>query len=541
MAKDIKFSSDARAGLEAGIDKLANAVKVTLGPKGRNVVLDKAYGAPTITNDGVTIAQDIELEDRFENMGAQLVKEVATKTNDVAGDGTTTATVLAHAIIKEGLKNLAAGANPVVLQKGLKKATDEVVDYIKENSRDVEDKQAIENVGTISSADPEIGKFIADAMEKVGNDGVITVEESKTTSTYLDVVEGMQFDKGYLSPYMATDNEKMVADLDDPYILLTDKKISNIQEILPLLEEVVQSSKPLLIIADDVDGEALTTLILNKLRGTFNVVAVKAPGYGDRRKAMLEDIAILTGAKVVSEELGMDLKDTSLDMLGSAKKVKVDKDNTTIVEGKGDKNALEERVSVIRQQLDAEDSEYEKEKLQERVAKLAGGVAVINVGAATETEMQEKKYRIEDALSATRAAVEEGIVAGGGVVLIGAIEKVAKLEESLKGDEKTGALIIKKALEAPLRQIVENAGMDGSVIVEKVKQSAKDEGYDAYNDEYVNMFEKGIVEPTKVTRSALQNAVSVAGMILTTEAAVADLPKEEEAMPQMPGGMPGMY
>ena len=541
MAKDIKFSSDARAGLEAGIDKLANAVKVTLGPKGRNVVLDKAYGAPTITNDGVTIAQDIELEDRFENMGAQLVKEVATKTNDVAGDGTTTATVLAHAIIKEGLKNLAAGANPVVLQKGLKKATDEVVDYIKENSRDVEDKQAIENVGTISSADPEIGKFISDAMEKVGNDGVITVEESKTTSTYLDVVEGMQFDKGYLSPYMATDNEKMVADLDDPYILLTDKKISNIQEILPLLEEVVQSAKPLLIIADDVDGEALTTLILNKLRGTFNVVAVKAPGYGDRRKAMLEDIAILTGAKVVSEDLGMDLKDTTMDMLGSAKKVKVDKDNTTIVEGKGDKNALEERVSVIRQQLDAEDSEYEKEKLQERVAKLAGGVAVINVGAATETEMQEKKYRIEDALSATRAAVEEGIVAGGGVVLIGAIEKVAKLEESLKGDEKTGAVIIKKALEAPLRQIVENAGMDGSVIVEKVKQSAKDEGYDAYNDEYVNMFEKGIVEPTKVTRSALQNAVSVAGMILTTEAAVADLPKEEEAMPQMPGGMPGMY
>ena len=540
MAKDIKFSSDARKGLEAGIDKLANAVKVTLGPKGRNVVLDKAYGAPTITNDGVTIAQDIELEDRFENMGAQLVKEVATKTNDVAGDGTTTATVLAHAIIKEGLKNLAAGANPVVLQKGLKKATDEVVDYIKENSREVEDKQAIENVGTISSADPEIGKFIADAMEKVGNDGVITVEESKTTDTYLDVVEGMQFDKGYLSPYMATDNEKMIADLDDPYILLTDKKISNIQEILPLLEEVVQASKPLLIIADDVDGEALTTLILNKLRGTFNVVAVKAPGYGDRRKAMLEDIAILTGATVVSEELGMDLKDTAMDMLGSAKKVKVDKDNTTIVEGKGDKANLEERVETIRKQIETEDSEYEKEKLQERVAKLAGGVAVINVGAATETEMQEKKYRIEDALSATRAAVEEGIVAGGGVVLIGAIEKVAKLEESLKADEKTGALIIKKALEAPLRQIVENAGMDGSVIVEKVKQSAKDEGYDAYNDEFVNMFEKGIVEPTKVTRSALQNAVSVAGMILTTEAAVADIPKEEPA-PQMPAGMPGMY
>ena len=540
MAKDIKFSSDARAGLEAGIDKLANAVKVTLGPKGRNVVLDKAYGAPTITNDGVTIAQDIELEDRFENMGAQLVKEVATKTNDVAGDGTTTATVLAHAIIKEGLKNLAAGANPVVLQKGLKKATDEVVAYIKENSREVEDKQAIENVGTISSADPEIGKFIADAMEKVGNDGVITVEESKTTDTYLDVVEGMQFDKGYLSPYMATENEKMIAELDDPYILLTDKKISNIQEILPLLEEVVQASKPLLIIADDVDGEALTTLILNKLRGTFNVVAVKAPGYGDRRKAMLEDIAILTGATVVSEDLGMDLKDTAMDMLGSAKKVKVDKDNTTIVEGKGDKANLEERVETIRKQIDKEDSEYEKEKLQERVAKLAGGVAVINVGAATETEMQEKKYRIEDALSATRAAVEEGIVAGGGVVLIGAIEKVAKLEESLKADEKTGALIIKKALEAPLRQIVENAGMDGSVIVEKVKNSAKDEGYDAYNDEFVNMFEKGIVEPTKVTRSALQNAVSVAGMMLTTEAAVADIPKEEPA-PQMPAGMPGMY
>ena len=540
MAKDIKFSSDARKGLEAGIDKLANAVKVTLGPKGRNVVLDKAYGAPTITNDGVTIAQDIELEDRFENMGAQLVKEVATKTNDVAGDGTTTATVLAHAIIKEGLKNLAAGANPVVLQKGLKKATDEVVEYIKENSREVEDKQAIENVGTISSADPEIGKFIADAMEKVGNDGVITVEESKTTDTYLDVVEGMQFDKGYLSPYMATENEKMIAELDDPYILLTDKKISNIQEILPLLEEVVQASKPLLIIADDVDGEALTTLILNKLRGTFNVVAVKAPGYGDRRKAMLEDIAILTGATVVSEDLGMDLKDTAMDMLGSAKKVKVDKDNTTIVEGKGDKASLEDRVETIRKQIDKEDSEYEKEKLQERVAKLAGGVAVINVGAATETEMQEKKYRIEDALSATRAAVEEGIVAGGGVVLIGAIEKVAKLEESLKADEKTGALIIKKALEAPLRQIVENAGMDGSVIVEKVKNSAKDEGYDAYNDEFVNMFEKGIVEPTKVTRSALQNAVSVAGMILTTEAAVADIPEENPA-PQMPAGMPGMY
>lgn len=536
MAKDIKFGTDARDGLERGIDKLANAVRVTLGPKGRNVVLDKAYGAPTITNDGVTIASEIELEDRFENMGAQLVKEVATKTNDVAGDGTTTATVLAHSIIKEGLKNLAAGANPIVLNKGLKKATDIVVEYIKENSKEVEDKQAIENVGTISSQDHNIGNLIADAMEKVGNDGVITVEESKTTDTYLDLVEGMQFDKGYLSPYMATDNEKMIAELEDPYILLTDKKILNIQEILPLLEQIVQESRPLLIIADDVDGEALTTLILNKLRGTFNVVAVKAPGYGDRRKAMLEDIAILTGGKVVSEDLGMDLKEATIDMLGSAKKVKVDKDNTTIVEGKGDKDALAERVENIRNQASKEESEYEKEKLQERLAKLAGGVAVINVGAATETEMQEKKYRIEDALSATRAAVEEGIVAGGGVVLVGAIDKVEELRESLIGDEKTGALIIERALEAPLRQIVENAGLDGSVIVEKVKNSDKEEGYDAYENKFVNMFEAGIVEPTKVTRSALQNAVSVAGMILTTEAAVADIPKEEPPMaaPQMP-------
>ncbi|WP_299031962.1 chaperonin GroEL [uncultured Anaerococcus sp.] len=534
MAKDIKFGTDAREGLEKGIDKLANAVRVTLGPKGRNVVLDKAYGAPTITNDGVTIANDIELEDRFENMGAQLVKEVATKTNDVAGDGTTTATVLAHSVMKEGLKNLAAGANPIVLNKGLKKATDIVVDYIKENSKEVEDKQAIENVGTISSQDQNIGKLIADAMEKVGNDGVITVEESKTADTYLDLVEGMQFDKGYLSPYMATDNEKMIAELDDPYILLTDKKISNIQEVLPLLEQIVQESRPLLIIADDVDGEALTTLILNKLRGTFNVVAVKAPGYGDRRKAMLEDIAVLTGGKVISEELGMDLKEATIDMLGSAKKVKVDKDNTTLVEGKGDKEALTERVENIRGQVAKEESEYEKEKLQERLAKLAGGVAVINVGAATETEMQEKKYRIEDALSATRAAVEEGIVAGGGVVLIGAIDKVEKLRESLIGDEKTGALIIERALEAPLRQIVENAGLDGSVIVEKVKNSDKEEGYDAYENKFVNMFEAGIVEPTKVTRSALQNAVSVAGMILTTEAAVADIKEEEPQMPAAP-------
>ncbi|MDD7463122.1 MAG: chaperonin GroEL [Anaerococcus sp.] len=534
MAKELHYGKDARDGLERGIDKLTDAVKVTLGPKGRNVVLDKPFGAPTITNDGVTIAQEIELEDRFENMGAQLVKEVATKTNDVAGDGTTTATVLAQAIIKEGLKNLAAGANPVVLNKGLKQASDLVVDYIKDSSRIVEDKKAIEQVGTISSADPEIGKFIADAMEKVGNDGVITVEESKTTETHLDVVEGMEFDKGYLSPYMATDNEKMVANLDEPYILITDKKISNIQEILPLLEEIVQASKPLLIIADDVEGEALTTLVLNKLRGTFNVVAVKAPGFGDRRKAMLEDIAVLTGGKVISSDLSMELKETTLDMLGKAKKVKVDKDQTVIVEGRGDKTLLEERVETIRKQLEATDSEYDKEKLEERIAKLAGGVAVINVGAATETEMQEKKYRIEDALSATRAAVEEGIVAGGGTVLIEAINKVTELKDKLEGDEKTGAAIIERALEAPTRQIVENAGVDGSVVVENIRRAGGNEGYDAYEDKYVNMFDAGIVEPTKVTRSALQNAVSVASMILTTEAAVADIKEEEPEMPQMP-------
>ncbi len=534
MAKELHYGKDARDGLERGIDKLTDAVKVTLGPKGRNVVLDKPFGAPTITNDGVTIAQEIELEDRFENMGAQLVKEVATKTNDVAGDGTTTATVLAQAIIKEGLKNLAAGANPVVLNKGLKQASDLVVDYIKDSSRIVEDKKAIEQVGTISSADPEIGKFIADAMEKVGNDGVITVEESKTTETHLDVVEGMEFDKGYLSPYMATDNEKMVANLDEPYILITDKKISNIQEILPLLEEIVQASKPLLIIADDVEGEALTTLVLNKLRGTFNVVAVKAPGFGDRRKAMLEDIAVLTDGKVISSDLSMELKETTLDMLGKAKKVKVDKDQTVIVEGRGDKTLLEERVETIRKQLEATDSEYDKEKLEERIAKLAGGVAVINVGAATETEMQEKKYRIEDALSATRAAVEEGIVAGGGTVLIEAINKVTELKDKLEGDEKTGAAIIERALEAPTRQIVENAGVDGSVVVENIRRAGGNEGYDAYEDKYVNMFDAGIVEPTKVTRSALQNAVSVASMILTTEAAVADIKEEEPEMPQMP-------
>lgn len=539
MAKDIKFGTEARDGLVNGIDKLANTVKVTLGPKGRNVVLDKSYGAPTITNDGVTIAKDIELEDRFENMGAQLVKEVATKTNDVAGDGTTTATVLAQAVIKEGLRNIAAGANPVVLQKGLKKATDVAVAYIKDSSKEVTDKKAIQQVATISSQDPAIGNYIADAMEKVGHDGVITVEESKTTETYLDVVEGMEFDKGYLSPYMATDTEKMVAELDDPYILITDKKISKIQEILPLLEQIIQQSRPLLIIADDLDGEALATLVLNKIRGTLNVVAVKAPGYGDRRKEILEDIAILTGGVVVSSDLQMDLKETSIDMLGQAAKVRVDKDNTTIVEGKGEKAALDERVDSIRKQLAQTESDYDKEKLQERIAKLAGGVAVINVGAATETEMKEKKFRIEDALSATSAAVEEGIVAGGGVVLTEAVAKVQELREGLTGDEDTGALIIEKALEAPLKQIVENAGKDGAVVAEKVKSSERFTGYDAFNDEYVNMFDAGIVEPAKVTRSALQNAVSVAGLVLTTEAAVADIPEKEDLSAgagQMPMG-----
>ncbi|MDO4662399.1 MAG: chaperonin GroEL [Tissierellia bacterium] len=534
MAKEIIFGKDARDGLQRGIEKLADTVKVTLGPKGRNVVLDKSYGAPTITNDGVTIAKDIEFEDKYENMGAQLVKEVATKTNDVAGDGTTTATVLAQALITEGLKNIAAGANPVVLQKGLKKASDKVIEYIKENSKEVSDKSAIEQVGTISAADEEIGKLIANAMEKVGNNGVITVEESKTAETYLDVVEGMEFDKGYLSPYMATDTEKMIAELDDPYILLTDKKISSIQELLPLLEQIVQEGKPLLVIADDVDGEALATLILNKIRGTFNCVAVKAPGYGDRRKEILQDIAILTGANVVSSDLDMEIKDTSIDMLGSAKKVRVDKENTTIVEGKGDEAILEERVEHLRNQIAQTESEYDKEKLQERVAKLAGGVAVINVGAATETEMQEKKFRIEDALSATRAAVEEGIVSGGGTVYVEAIDAIQGVIDSLEEDEKTGAKIVEKALEAPLRQIVENAGKDGSVILEKVRTSEKGMGYDAYNDEYVNMVEKGIVDPTKVTRSALQNALSVASMVLTTEAAVADIPEEKDATPQMP-------
>ncbi|MCI5840026.1 MAG: chaperonin GroEL [Peptoniphilaceae bacterium] len=534
MAKEIKFSKDAREGLERGIDKLADTVKITLGPKGRNVVLEKSFGAPTITNDGVTIAKDIELEDKFENMGAQLVKEVATKTNDVAGDGTTTATVLAQALVKEGLKNIAAGANPVVLQKGLKKAGDKVVEFIKESSMKVEGKEAIKQVGTISSADEEIGNFIASAMEKVGNDGVITVEESKTAETYLDLVEGMEFDKGYLSPYMATDQEKMVAELDDPYILITDKKISNIQDILPVLEQIVQQGRALLIIADDVDGEALATLVLNKIRGTFNVVAVKAPGYGDRRKDILEDIAILTGSTVISEDLQMDLKDTTIEMLGSAKKIRVNKDKTTIVQGSGDKSKVDERVEQIRKQHDETDSSYDQEKLQERLAKLAGGVAVINVGAATETEMKEKKYRIEDALSATRAAVEEGTVAGGGTIYVKAIEVVNKYAEELAGDEKTGAKIVSKALESPLRQIAENAGLDGSVILENVKNSELNHGYDAYKDEYVDMVESGIIDPAKVTRSALQNAISVVSMILSTEAAVAEIPKEEAPAPQMP-------
>lgn len=535
MAKDIKFGKESRDGLERGINKLADTVKVTLGPKGRNVVLDKSYGAPTITNDGVTIAKDIEFEDKFENMGAQLLKEVATKTNDVAGDGTTTATVLAQAVIREGLKNIAAGANPVVLQKGLKKASDKVVEYIKNASKPVSDKNAIEQVGTISAADAEIGKFIADAMEKVGNDGVITVEESKTADTYLSVVEGMQFDKGYLSPYMVSDPEKMIAELDDPYILITDKKISNIQELVPLLEQIMQEAKPLLIIADDIEADALSTLVINKIRGTFNLVAVKAPGYGDRRKDILEDIALLTGAKVISSDLQMDLKEVTTDMLGSSKKVRVDKENTTIVEGKGSVDDITNRVESIRKQIETTESEYDKEKLQERVAKLGGGVAVINVGAATETEMKEKKFRIEDALSATRAAVEEGIVSGGGTVYVQSIKYLDELYESLNSDEKTGVGIIKKALEAPLRQIVENAGVDGSVVVEKVKNSDEGVGYDAYNDKYVNMVEEGIVDPTKVTRSALQNAVSVASMVLTTEACVADVPKEENTpMPQMP-------
>ena len=537
MAKDLKHGTDARVAMAAGINKLADTVKITLGPKGRNVVLDKSYGAPTITNDGVTIAKEIELEDNFENMGAQLVKEVATKTNDVAGDGTTTATVLAQAMINEGMKNLAAGANPIVLRKGMKKATDAAVEAIKKMSTPVNGKAHIQNVATISSGDAEVGKMVADAMEKVSKDGVITIEESKTMLTELDLVEGMQFDRGYISAYMATDMDKMEAVLDDPFILITDKKISTIQDILPLLEQIVKMGAKLLIIAEDVEGEALTTLIVNKLRGTFSVVAVKAPGYGDRRKAMLEDIAILTGGTVISSDLGLELKDATIDQLGRAKSVKVEKENTVIVDGLGDKAALASRVAQIKKQIEETKSDFDREKLQERLAKLAGGVAVIRVGAATETEMKEAKYRMEDALNATRAAVAEGIIPGGGSAYIHASKAVEKAVENLEGDEKTGAQIVLKALESPLNQIAENAGLNGAVIVNKVKESEAGIGFDAYTEKYVNMIEDGILDPAKVSRSALQNATSVASSFLTTEAAVAVI---KEPMPPMPAGGAGM-
>ena len=538
MAKEIKYGSEARAALEKGVNQLADTVKVTLGPKGRNVVLDKSFGAPLITNDGVTIAKEIELEDGFENMGAQLIREVASKTNDVAGDGTTTATVLAQAMVHEGMKNLEAGANPIVLRKGMKKATDKAVEAIRELSSKVNGKEQIARVAAVSSGDDAVGQMVADAMEKVSNDGVITIEESKTMQTELDLVEGMQFDRGYISAYMATDMEKMEAVLDDPYILITDKKISNIQEILPLLEQVVQSGARLLIIAEDIEGEALTTLIVNKLRGTFNVVAVKAPGYGDRRKEMLQDIAILTGGQVISEELGFDLKETTMDQLGRAKSVKVQKENTVIVDGCGDKNAIEDRVAQIKKALEETTSEFDKEKLQERLAKLAGGVAVIRVGAATETEMKEAKLRMEDALNATRAAVEEGIIGGGGSAYIHASKEVKKFADELEGDEKTGANIILKALEAPLYQIAKNAGLEGAVIVNKVRESEPGTGFDAYNEKYVNMVEKGILDPAKVTRSALQNATSVASTLLTTESVVATIKEDAPAMPA--GGAGGM-
>ena len=538
MAKEIKYGSEARAALEKGVNQLADTVKVTLGPKGRNVVLDKSFGAPLITNDGVTIAKEIELEDGFENMGAQLIREVASKTNDVAGDGTTTATVLAQAMVHEGMKNLEAGVNPIVLRKGMKKATDKAVEAIREMSSKVNGKEQIARVAAVSSGDDAVGQMVADAMEKVSNDGVITIEESKTMQTELDLVEGMQFDRGYISAYMATDMEKMEAVLDDPYILITDKKISNIQEILPLLEQVVQSGARLLIIAEDIEGEALTTLIVNKLRGTFNVVAVKAPGYGDRRKEMLQDIAILTGGQVISEELGFDLKETTMDQLGRAKSVKVQKENTVIVDGCGDKNAIEDRVAQIKKALEETTSEFDKEKLQERLAKLAGGVAVIRVGAATETEMKEAKLRMEDALNATRAAVEEGIIGGGGSAYIHASKEVKKFADELEGDEKTGANIILKALEAPLYQIAKNAGLEGAVIVNKVRESEPGTGFDAYNEKYVNMVEKGILDPAKVTRSALQNATSVASTLLTTESVVATIKEDAPAMPA--GGAGGM-
>ena len=538
MAKEIKYGIDARKALEEGVNKLANTVRVTLGPKGRNVVLDKSYGAPLITNDGVTIAKDIELEDKFENMGAQLVKEVATKTNDVAGDGTTTATVLAQAMINAGMKNLAAGANPIVLRRGMKKATECAVEAIAKMSEKVTGKDQIAKVASISAGDAEVGQMVADAMEKVSNDGVITIEESKTMKTELDLVEGMQFDRGYISAYMATDMDKMEAVLDNPYILITDKKISNIQEILPLLEQIVQSGAKLLIIAEDVEGEALTTLIVNKLRGTFNVVAVKAPGYGDRRKEMLKDIAILTGGQVISEELGLELKDATMDMLGRAKSVKVQKENTVIVDGEGEKSAIEARVAQIRAQIDETTSDFDREKLQERLAKLAGGVAVIRVGAATETEMKEAKLRMEDALNATRAAVEEGVISGGGSAYIHASKEVKKLTETLIGDEKTGAEIILKALEAPLYHISANAGLEGSVIINKVRESEVGTGFDALNGEYVNMIDAGILDPAKVTRSALQNATSVASTLLTTESVVATIKEDVPAMPA--GGAGGM-
>ncbi len=538
MAKEIKFGAEARKSLEEGVNKLADTVSVTLGPKGRNVVLAKSFGTPLITNDGVTIAKEITFEDAFEDMGAQIVKEVATKTNDVAGDGTTTATVLAQSMINEGMKNLAAGANPIVLRKGMKKACDAAVEAISEMSQSISGKEQIARVASISAGDDGVGELVADAMEKVSKDGVITVEESKTMKTELDLVEGMQFDRGYVSAYMATDMEKMVAELDDPYVLITDKKISNIQDILPLLEQIVQGGQKLLIIAEDIEGEALTTLIVNKLRGTFSVVGVKAPGYGDRRKDMLKDIAILTGGEVISEELGYDLKETTMEMLGRAKSVKVAKENTVIVGGCGNKEDIEARVNLIKNQLTETTSEFDKEKLQERLAKLAGGVAVIRVGAATETEMKEAKLRLEDALNATRAAVEEGIIAGGGSAYIHAIGKLKALADTLEGDEKTGAMIVCKAMESPLMHIAENAGLEGAVIVNKVKESEAGVGFDAYKEEYVNMIEAGIIDPVKVTRTALQNATSVASTLLTTESVVADI---KEDVPPMPaGGMGGM-
>ncbi len=541
MAKQIAYGEDARKALQKGIDKLADTVKITLGPKGRNVVLDKKFGAPLITNDGVTIAKEIELEDPFENMGAQLVKEVATKTNDVAGDGTTTATLFAQALICEGMKNVAAGANPMVLKKGMAKAVDTAVESIKANSKQVAGSADIARVATVSAADENIGKLIAEAMEKVTSDGVITIEESKTAETYSEVVEGMQFDRGYITPYMVTDTDKMEAVLDDAYILITDKKISNIQDILPLLEQIVQAGKKLLIIAEDVEGEALSTLIVNKLRGTFTCVCVKAPGFGDRRKEMLRDIAILTGGEVISEELGLDLKDTQMSQLGRARQVKVMKENTIIVDGAGDSNEIKARVGQIRAQIETTTSDFDREKLQERLAKLAGGVAVIKVGAATETEMKEKKLRIEDALAATKAAVEEGIVSGGGTVFINAIPAVKALIDTLEGDEKTGAAIVLKGLEAPVRQIAANAGLEGSVIIDKILSEGKvGYGFDAYAEKYVNMIEAGIVDPTKVSRSALQNAASVAAMVLTTESLVADIKTEEPAAPN-PAAMGGMY